>query len=111
MDNSEFPEGLKLVDITTTILKKWSDKIQKLNTCECFANSFNVFWKINAHADVYFVEKILSLYMCGFRKGFSTQKAALFWLKHGKKYLIERDMGVQYSHIYQRPLMQRLKSK
>ena len=92
------------MEVTTTFLKKWSDKIQRpvsvLPTVSKFLERLMHKQMSN------FVEKILSVYMCGFRKGFSTQKALLFWLKHGKKYLIKRDMGVQYSYIYQRPLMQ-----
>ena len=40
-----------------------------------------------------FVEKYLSLYMCWYRKGFSTQQVLLSWIETSKKVLDRKGYG------------------
>ena len=40
-----------------------------------------------------FVEKYLSLYMCSYRKGFSTQQVLFSWIETSKKVLDRKGYG------------------
>lgn len=62
LSNSEFPENLKLEDVTSALKQK-----------DPFISSFKNFRKINAEAN----KQPLSPYLYRYRKGFSTQHALL----------------------------------
>ena len=100
MNNSKFPDELKLAEVTVTFKKDDPTKSKNYRPVSILPTVSKVFEKIMHRRMSIFVENFLSLYMCEYRKSFSTQKALLSLIETWKKYLIERDMGAQYLWIF-----------
>ena len=93
ISNSEFPENLKLADVTPVFKKK--DPLDKTNyrpvsVLPPVSKIFETLMQkqINEH-----VKSKLSPYLCGYRKGFSTHYALLSLIERSKKILDEKGFG------------------
>ena len=105
MNNSEFPDELKLADVTATIKKDDPTKSKNYRPVSDLPTVSKVFERIMLRQMSIFVEKILSPYMCGYRKGFSTQKILYSLIETWKKVLDRKGYGVQYLWVFQRSLI------
>ena len=73
--SSEFPDERKLAEVTATY--KNDKKIKSKNYRSVSVSPTVLKVRIMHRQMSIFVEKCLSSYMCGYRKGFSTQQASL----------------------------------
>ena len=82
-----FPDAMKLADITPC--HKKNDKCFKENYRPIsILSSFSKSFEIIMHEDIYiYMDSKLSQYLCGFRKGYSTQYCLMFMLERFKKAL------------------------
>ena len=72
---SEFPDKLKLAEVTTTFKNDDETKSKNYGPVSVLPTVSKV---RTMHRQMsIFVEKCLSFYMCGYRKRFSTQQASL----------------------------------
>ena len=79
----QFPENLKLADITA--FKKEDKNLVKTTDVSVLPTLSKVFEKIMQQQVINYVNNFLSPYLCGYRKGFSTQYALLSLLEKWKK--------------------------
>ena len=75
MNNSEFPDKLKLAQVTATFKKDDPRKSKNSRPVSVLPTVSKVSKRIIYRQMTIFVENFLSPYMCGYRKGFSTQQA------------------------------------
>ena len=94
MNNSEVPDELKLAEVTVTFKKKDDPtKSKNHSPVNVLPTVSKVFERIMHRLMSIFVEKVLSPYVCGYRKGFSTQQASLSLIETLKKVLNRRGYG------------------
>ena len=94
MNNSEFPDELKLAEVTATFKKKDDPtKSKNHSPVNVLPTVSKVFERIMHKLMSIFVENFLSPYVCGYRKGFSTQQASLSLIETLKKVLNRRGYG------------------
>ena len=96
ISNSEFPENLKLADVTPVFtikdpLDKWN--YRPVSVLPPVSNIFERLMQeqINEH-----IKNKLSTYLCRYRKGFNTQYALLPLIELWKKFLIKKDLVEQF---------------
>ena len=82
-----FPDAMKLADITPS--HKKNDKCLKENYRPIsILSSFSKLFETIMHEDIYlYIDSKLSPYLCGFRKGYSTQYCLMIMLERFKKAL------------------------
>ena len=73
----EFPSLLKLADITPTFKKGDRTSTKNYRPISILPTASKIFERIMKSQLVSYFESYLSPYLCGFRKGFNTQKALL----------------------------------
>ena len=73
----DFPNELKLADITPILKKDNSTLAKKYRTVSVLPCISKIFERIMQKQLFQYIEKILSPFLCGYRKGFSTQTALL----------------------------------
>ena len=81
----QFPENLKLADITPVFKKEYKNLAKNYRPVSALPTLSKVFEKIIQNQVINHVNTFLSLYLRGYRKGFSTQYALLSLLKKWKK--------------------------
>ena len=86
MNNSEFPDELKLAEVKATFTKMIT-KSKNYRPVSVLPTVSKVFDRIMHRQMPIFVEKFSSPYMCVYRKGFSTQQALLSLIETYKKEL------------------------
>ena len=86
-----FPDAMKLADITPS--HKKNDKCSKENYRPIsILSSFSKNFETNMYNDIYlYMENRLSPYLCGFRKGYSTQYCLMAMLERFRKALDNRN--------------------
>ena len=87
MNNSEFPDELTLAEVTTTFKKDDSTKSKNSKPVNVLQTVSKVFERIMHWQMSIFVQTFSPPYMCGYRKGFSTQQALLCLIETWKKLL------------------------
>ena len=87
----QFPENLKLADITA--FKKEDKNLVKTTDVSVLPALSKVFEKIMQKQVINYVNTFLSPYLCGYRKGFSTQYALLSSLEKWKKSIDNKSVG------------------
>ena len=93
MNNSEFPDELKLVEVTATFKKDNSTKSKNYKPLSALPTVSKVFERIMHWQMSISVKKFLSPYMCGCRKGFSTEQALLSLIETWEKVLDRKGDG------------------
>ena len=90
ISNSEFPENLKLADVTPVFKKK--DPLDKTNyrPVSVLPPVSKIFERLMQKQINEHIKNKLSPYLCGYRKGFSTQYALLSLIERWKKILDEK---------------------
>ena len=93
ISNSEFPEKLKLADVTPVF--KNMDPLDKTDyrPVSVLPPVSKVFKKLMQKQINEHMKNKLSPYLCGYRKGFSTQYALLSLIERSKKILDEKGFG------------------
>ena len=81
----QVPENLKLADITPVFKKEGKYLAQNYRPVSALPTLSKVFEKIMQKQVINHVNTFLSPYLCGYRKGFSTQYALLSSLEKWKK--------------------------
>ena len=104
INKGKFPDNLKNADITP-IFKKF-DCIFKTNyrAVSILPTLSKIYEKILYQQMYEYFDNIFSKYLCGFRRGHSTQHCLLFMLEKLKKLWIRVKLQVYYSQISQKPL-------
>ena len=85
MNNREFPDELKLTEVTATFKKDDPTKSKNYKPASVLPTVSKLFEKIMQRQTSIFVEKYLYPYMFWYRKGFSTQQALLSLIETWKK--------------------------
>ena len=93
ISNSEFPENLKLADVTPVFKKK--DPLDKTNyrPISVLPPVLKIFEGLMQKQINGRIKNKLSPYLCGYRKCFSTQYALLSLIERWKKVLDENGFG------------------
>ena len=81
----QFPKNLKLADITPAFKKEDKNLAKNYRPVSVLPTLSKVFEKIMQRQVINDVNTFLSPYLCGYRKGFSTQYALLSLLEKWKK--------------------------
>ena len=85
LKNCQFPENLKLADITPAFKKEDKNLAKNYRPVSVLPTLSKVFEKITQKQVINQVNTFLSPYLCGYRKGFSAQYALLSLLEKWKK--------------------------
>ena len=80
----QFPENLKLADITPAFKKEGKNLAKNYRPVSVLTTLSKVFEKIMQNQVINHVNTFLSPYLCGYRKRFSTQNALLPLLEKWK---------------------------
>ena len=75
--NKNFPENLKLVDVTPIFKKKDKTFLENYRPVSVLPTVSKIFERIMQKQITDYIRKFLSPFLCGYRKGFSTQYALL----------------------------------
>ena len=87
-----FPDELKLANVVPVFKKGDSSKKGNYRPISILPCISKVFEKILSNRMTTFFEKILSKFLCGFRKNYNTQHALLNLLKHWQESLDKSDV-------------------
>ena len=74
---AEFPNELKLADVTPISEKKDPSRAKNYRVISVLTIVSKIFERILHRQVSSYVDQFLSIFMCGYRKGFSTQQALL----------------------------------
>ena len=75
--DKNFPENLKLADVTPTFKKKDKTFVENYRPASVLPTVSKIFERIMQKQITDYIGKFLSPFLCGYRKGFSTQYALL----------------------------------
>ena len=75
--NKNFPENLKLADVTPIFKKKDKTFVENYRPVSVLPTVSKIFERIMQKQITDYIGKFLSPFFCGYRKGFSTQYALL----------------------------------
>ena len=81
---SQFPNDLKLADVTPIFKKVDSSDVKNYRPISVLPVMSKVFERILQKQITEYIDKFMSPYLCGFRKGFSTQHALLALIENWK---------------------------
>ena len=90
---SNFPDKLKVVDVSPIFKKDDPKKSKNYRPASVLPVVSKVFERLLHKQMSLHVEKHLSLYLCGYRKGFSTKEALLSLLEKWKNVLDKKGYG------------------
>ena len=93
MSNKEFPDELKLADVTLIYKKDDPNKSKNYRPLSVLPVVSKVFEKIMHDQISQYIDSFLTPYLCGYRKGFSTQKALLSLIEKWKIVLDSKGYG------------------
>ena len=85
LGNLYFPNKLKLADITPVYKKKDPTLVENYRSVSVLHSVSKIFERIIQKQLSNYVDKFLSPYLCGYRKGFNTQYALLSLIEKWKK--------------------------
>ena len=85
--DSVFQDKLKLADVTPVYKKKDKTSVENYRPISVLPTFSKVFEKLIQKQITAYIENILSPYICGYRKGFSTQNALVLLIERWKKEL------------------------
>ena len=77
LSKGNFPDNMKLTDITPVFKKKDPLKKESYRTVSVLSAISKIFKKLMQKQMVGYIEKFLSPYLCGYRISFNTQQALL----------------------------------
>ena len=104
IQNSNFPLPLKKADITPAHKKNETTNKENYRPVSILPSISKDFER-NMYDQIYmYMNKHLSNYLCGFRKGYSTQYCLIVMLENGKKLWVNVIMQVPCLQIYPRLL-------
>ena len=93
IENNNFPDELKLADVTPVLKKGDATNVKNYRPVSVLPPISNLIEKpLHKQISVHF-EKYLSPFLCGYRKGFSTQHAILYLIERWKSTLDNRGFG------------------
>ena len=75
--DKNFPENLKLADVTPTFKKKDKTFVENYRPASVLPTVSKIFERIMQKQITDYIGKFISPFLCGYRKGFSTQYALL----------------------------------
>ena len=75
--NKNFPENLKLADVTPIFKKKDKTFVENYRPVSVLPTVSKIFERIMQKQITDYIGKFISPFLCGYRKGFSTQYALL----------------------------------
>ena len=96
LGKKDFAQNLKLADITPAFKKKNPTLAENYRPVSVLPTVSKVFEQIIQKQLSTHTERFRSPYLCGYRKGFSTQFALFLLLKSGASTLIIRDILGQF---------------
>ena len=82
--NKIFPENLKLADVSRIFKKEDKTFVENYRPVSVLLTVSKIFERIIQTQVSYYIGKFLSLFLCGYRKGFSTQYALLMLIEKRK---------------------------
>ncbi len=91
IENNIFPDSLKLAEVTPAHKKKETtnkNNYRPVSVLPCISKLFEKMLYAQIHS---FIDKCLSPYRCGFRKGYSTQDCLLIMVETWKKALDKKE--------------------
>ena len=94
--NSKFTENLKLADVIPIFKKKDSLDKKSYKPVSVLSLVSKIFERLMQKQINEHMKNKLSPYLCGYRKGFSTQYALLSLIKRWKKSLMKKDLVKQF---------------
>ena len=103
---NKFPAKLKLADITPIFKSIQKTLVKNYRPISVLPIVSKIFERIMDKQTDSYIDKILSPYLCGYRKGYSCQHALLAMIEKWKKSLDEGGMLEESSWISQRLLIQ-----
>ena len=104
--NNKFTAKLKLADITPIFKSLQKTLVKNYRPISVLPIVSKIFERIMDKQTDSYIDKILSPYLCGYRKGYSCQHALLAMIEKWKKSLDEGGMLEESSWISQRLLIQ-----
>ena len=93
MSNKEFPDELKLADVTPIYKKDDPNKSKNYRPVSVLPVVSKVFEKIMHDQISQYINSFLTPCLCGYRKGFSTQQALLCLIEKWKIVLDSKRYG------------------
>ena len=93
LSNKEFPDEFKLADVTTIYKKDDPNKSKNYRPVSVLPVVSKVFEKIIHDQISQYINSFLTPYLCGYRKGFSTQQALLSLIEKWKIVLDSKGYG------------------
>ena len=88
-----FPDKLKRADITPVFKKDDPTKAKNYRPVSVLPGVSKIFERLMHKQISFYIDQFLSPYMCGYRKGFSTQHALLSLIEKWKKVLDNKGYG------------------
>ena len=116
LPNKNFPENFQLVDVTPIFKKKDKTFVESYRPVSALPTTSKIFEGIMQKQITDYIGKFLSPFLCGYRKGFSTQYALLslierwrLWLgKQGFAGVLLMDLSKVFDKINHELLMAKL---
>ena len=93
MSNKEFPDELKLADVTPIYKKDGLNESKNCRPASVLPVVSKVFQKIMHDQISQYINSFLTPYLCGYIKGFSTQQALLSLIEKWKIVLNSKGYG------------------
>ena len=90
---AEFPNELKLADVTPILKKEDPSRAKNYRPVNVLPSVSKIFERILHRQVSSYVDQFLSTFMCGYRKGFSTQQALLSLIERWKNTLDQNGYG------------------
>ena len=87
INTGTFPQNPKLADVTPIFKKGIKQSKENYRPVSVLSALSKIFEKLMLHQISDYMENILSIYLCGFRKGMSTQNCLLLLIEKWKKCL------------------------
>ena len=100
--NKNFPENLKLADVTPIFKKKDKTFVENYRPVSVLPTVSKIFERIMQKQITDYIRKFLSPFLCGYRKGFSIQYALLSLIESWRLCLDKQG----FTGAYQKPLVQ-----
>ena len=91
--NSNFPSSLKMADITPAHKKDETTNKDNYRPVSILPSISKIFERIMEYQICEYMNKHLSTYLCGFRKGYSTQHCLMVMLEKWRKALDKRNFA------------------
>ena len=93
IEDSYFDDGMKIADLTPVFKKLDRTDETKYRPISGLPAGSKIFERVIENQMIPFVQKFLSSFLCGYRKGYSTQHALTLLLERWKRILDRRGFG------------------